>query len=129
MALSTDFNRDQGSGHPYRASQVQRIVNDFTTSGSAVNTYSPQTSGNRVVIANLLISTDTACTVTLSGDMSDPINFYFGYRGGVSMQLSPTTPIVGQIDEVFTISCSFTGGTGNCSSVIFGYEEKQDSWV
>jgi hypothetical protein len=125
VALGADFIRDAGSGYPYRSSQVDRVINDFSASASGPNTYSPQLSGDRVVIVSFLVSTDTACTVTLAGDMSDPINFYFGHRGGVSMQLSQYAPIVGEVGETFSVSCDFTGGTGKCSSVIFGYEEKQ----
>lgn len=126
--LITDFSLSE-QGHAYRVADARRVVNTFTTDGSGTLTFTPPTSADRVVITNFLASTDTAATIALSGSDSETIPFYFGHKGGASVQMSGDAPIVGEIGESFAVACTFTGiGSGQAMATMFGYTETDDNY-
>lgn len=126
--LLADFIRDE-SGYPYRVYTADKVVNTFTASGTGSNTFTPPTTGDRVVITSILMSTDTTAEITVAGSISDPITFYINGNDSVSPYISPHAPIIGEIGEEFSTTCTFTGAaTGNSMSAIVGYVEGSQSY-
>jgi len=126
--LLSDFLKDE-NGHSYRSNKAERVVNTFTVDGSGINTFSPTTTADRVVITNLLASSNVAGTVTLSGSISDPIPFYLRNEGFINVNLNSDAPIIGAAGEEFAVEMTFTGAVSGGSMItMLGYEEDDQSY-